>query len=116
MSHRHLGTLAGSPHGLEVCLPPAACCLLPDTYLPTRLPPAACRLPPAACRLYPDSVSHPTPITCFLSPQVGTIGSNPSNAKGLFDNFYSLLSAEALLASKKGVVHELARLGRVQTM
>ena len=72
--------LAGSPHGLEVCLPPAACCLLPDTYLPTRLPPAACRLPPAACRLYPDSVSHPTPITCFLSPQVGTIGSNHGKA------------------------------------
>ena len=47
--------LAGSPHGLEVCLPPAACCLLPDTYLPTRLPPAACRLPPAACRLPPVS-------------------------------------------------------------
>ena len=49
-------------------------------------------------------------ITCFLPPQVGTIGSNPGNAKGLFDNFYSFLSAEALLASKTGVVHELARL------
>ena len=53
-----------------------------------------------------DLHSHLLP----LPPQVGTIGSNPKNANGLFDNFFPLLSAEALLASYKGVVQELGKL------
>ena len=77
--------LAGSPHGLEVCLPPAACCLLPDTYLPTRLPPAACRLPPAACIPILSPTQRPSPA--FSRLRLAPLGATPVTRKASLTTF-----------------------------
>ena len=40
---------------------------------------------------------------------MGTIGSNPNNMKKLFDNFFPLLSAEALLADWSNAVSHFVK-------